>query len=330
MQLPAGVAPDRPSGVKEILDHILNEITVSAIPPMLAEGWKLWLGLMLIVIVWKGVGIMFSGTFDMGDVIRTIFGLAIPATMLFYYSTPLPGTTHTFPRAVVAQGGWIQEQLVTDIAKAAPQELSRAIGRQWKQVKADWQAVKMWDLLVNTGDLLLELVSGAIVTGFTLFFLALLWCVTMAQVIWAQIAIAILIVLGPILIPWLVFEPMAFLFWGWFKGLIVYSLYAAVAGAIMSVFVGVGVLYLRGMTGATSMPSTLQGEFMWSLAVLLLALAGILSAFKVGEISALIVSGSGATGSGLVSMAITAATMGKTLLAKTASGGAGAKMLKGK
>ena len=297
---------------------------------MLAEGWKLWLGLMLIVIVWKGVGIMFSGTFDMGDLIRTIFGLAIPATMLYYYSTPLPGTTHTFPRAVVAQGGWIQERLVTNAAKDAPQALSEAIRKQAEQIKADWKAVRIWDLLLNTGDMLLFLVSGTIVVSLTLLFLALLWCITMAQVIWAQIAIAILIVLGPILIPWLVFEPMAFLFWGWFKGLIVYSLYAAVAAAIMSVFVGVGVLYIRGMTGGTPIPATFEGELLWFFTVTLLALAGILSAFKVGEISALIVSGAGATGSGLMGMAMMAATAGKAGLAKAASGAAGGKMLKGK
>ena len=329
MQLTPGAAPTRPDGVKEALDTILHDITANAIPPMLAEGWKLWLGLTLIVIVWKGVGIMFSHTFDMGDVIRTIFGLAIPATMLYYYSTPLPGTTHTFPRAVVAQGGWIQERLVTDAAKAAPKALSDAIRHQSEQIKADWQAEKIWNLLFSTADLIWTLFVGTVITGLTLLFLALLWCITMAQVIWAQIAIAILLVLGPILIPWLVFEPMAFLFWGWFKGLIVYSLYAAVAGAIMSVFVGVGVLYLEGLTGRTPIPTSLEGQFMWGTAVLLLSLAGILSAFKVGEISALIVSGSGATGSGLMGMAMMAATGGKAVLAKAASSG-GAKALKGK
>ena len=330
MQLPPGVAPSRPTGVKEALDLALNEITRDAIPPILAEGWKIWAGLTLVVIVWKGIQIAFSGTFDMGAVIRMVFGLAIPATMLYYYATPLPGTTRSFPQIIVAQGGWIQEQMVTDAAKAAPQVLRNAIRQQWKQVGADWEAVKIWNLLFNTGNLILNLISGTVITALTLLFLALLWCITMAQVVWAQVAVAILIVLGPILIPWLVFEPMAFLFWGWFKGLIVYSLYGAVAGAIMSVFVGVGVLYLRGLTGATPIPTSLEGQFMWAVAVLLLALAGILASFKVGEISALIVSGSGATGSGLMGMAMMAATMGKAGIAKAASGAGGAKALKGK
>lgn len=329
MQFTPGVAPSRPDGVKEALDNILNDITTNAIPPMLAEGWQLWAGLALVVIVWKGTQMAFSGNFDMGAVIRMVFGLAIPATMLHYYSTPLPGTTRTFPRIVVAQGGWIQERLVTDAAKAAPQALSEAIRTQSEQIKADWQAVNIWQLLNSAGDMIWTLFVGTAVTAFTLLFLALLWCITMAQVIWAQIAVAILIVLGPILIPWLVFEPMAFLFWGWFKGLIVYSLYGAVAGAIMSVFVGVGVLYLQGLTGATPMPPGLAGGFMWGLAVLLLGLAGILASFKVGEISALIVSGSGATGSGLMGMAMMAATAGKAGLAKAAGAG-GAKTLKGK
>ena len=45
-----------------------------------------------------------------------------------------------------------------------------------------------------------------------------LFAVTYAQVIWAQIALAILIILGPIFIPFLVFEPLAFLFGAGSKG----------------------------------------------------------------------------------------------------------------
>ena len=66
--------------------------------------------------------------------------------------------------------------------------------------------------------------------AFLILMLIVLFAVTYAQVIWAQIALAILIILGPIFIPFLVFEPLAFLFWGWFKGMLTYSLYAVIAG----------------------------------------------------------------------------------------------------
>ena len=42
-----------------------------------------------------------------------------------------------------------------------------------------------------------------------LMLLILLAAVTYAQVIWAHIALAILIILGPIFIPFLVFDPLA-------------------------------------------------------------------------------------------------------------------------
>ena len=44
-------------------------------------------------------------------------------------------------------------------------------------------------------------------------------------------ALAIVILLGPVFIPWLLFEPLAFLFWGWFRTLMVYTLYGVVAGS---------------------------------------------------------------------------------------------------
>ena len=51
-------------------------------------------------------------------------------------------------------------------------------------------------------------------------------------------------------IPWLLFEPLAFLFWGWFRTLMVYTLYGVVAGAILRVFMGVGMGYVTTYTGA--------------------------------------------------------------------------------
>ena len=65
-----------------------------------------------------------------------------------------------------------------------------------------------------------------------------IYSITMAQVMWAQIALAILMILGPLFIPFLVIEPLSFLFWGWFKALWTYSLYGALAAAIMRVFHG--------------------------------------------------------------------------------------------
>ena len=43
------------------------------------------------------------------------------------------------------------------------------------------------------------------------------YCVGLAQIVWAQLAISIALLLGPVFIPFLVLPPLSFLFWGWFK-----------------------------------------------------------------------------------------------------------------
>ena len=136
--------------------------------------------------------------------------------------------------------------------------------------------------------------------------LVALFCLTYAQVIWAQVALAIVILLGPVFIPWLLFEPLAFLFWGWFRTLMVYTLYGVVAGAILRVFMGVGMGYVTTYTGAlmgtgSSDPAELG---LWVVVLLPLVVSGLMAGMKVGELAAMLVSGSGSVGSGMMALAV--------------------------
>ena len=154
--------------------------------------------------------------------------------------------------------------------------------------------------------------------------LIVLFAVTYAQVIWAQIALAILIILGPIFIPFLVFEPMAFLFWGWFKGMLTYSLYAVIAGCVLRVFSAVGIAYITTLGGANLDTQSMTQVGLWTLAVIPLFIAGLLSSLKCGELASMLVTGGGAGGSGLMGMATTAgmaAASGGAAAAKTAASG---------
>ena len=135
--------------------------------------------------------------------------------------------------------------------------------------------------------------------------LVLLYCITYAQVLWAQLAIAILVFLGPLFIPWLVFEPLSFLFWGWFRSLIVFSLYGALAGAVMRVFMGVALGYVTTFSNQViSFDITVMGG--WVLIILPLFVAGILASTKVGELASMLVTGSAVTSSGITGAAMMA------------------------
>ena len=137
----------------------------------------------------------------------------------------------------------------------------------------------------------------------------LLAAVTYAQVIWAQIALAMLIILGPIFIPFLVFDPLSFLFWGWFRAMIIYSLYAVMAGAVLRVFSAVGIAYVTTLGNANLNIESLTEVGLWMLAVVPLFIAGLLASLKCGELASMLVTSGSAAGSGLMGMAATGGTI---------------------
>ena len=114
---------------------------------------------------------------------------------------------------------------------------------------------------------------------------------------------------------------MSFLFWGWFRSLIVFSLYGALAGAVMRVFMGVALGYVTTFSNQViSFDITVMGG--WVLIILPLFVAGILASLKVGELASMLVTGSAVTSSGITGAAMLAAGGG-------ASAAGAAKGLKG-
>ena len=138
-------------------------------------------------------------------------------------------------------------------------------------------------MVVTSAGRTLTLVAGAIIMLLVVLCLVLLFAVTYAQVIWAQIAIYILIFIGPIFIPWMVFEPLAFMFWGWFKAMITYSLYGLIAGVVMRVFMGVALGFVTTLNTTTLNWDSLADLGRWLLVVLPLFVPGYWPASRSGR-----------------------------------------------
>ena len=187
-------------------------------------------GLALIVIVIAGVKIAFSGNIQPWEVVRLVIGIWIPWVMMQFYTNTIPGMSQTFPGMIAEGGNFLHEMLLGDIISSMQTELGdmvRAIAANMQTQAAQGNVI---GILTGGVHAFITAVAGSIIMALLVLMLIILFAVTYAQVIWAQIALAILIILGPIFIPFLVFEPLAFLFWGWFKGMLTYSLYAVIAG----------------------------------------------------------------------------------------------------
>jgi len=67
---------------------------------------------------------------------------------------------------------------------------------------------------------------------------------------YGAIGAAVIGLLGPVFIPWMVFDKTDFLFWGWFKAFLGFEFYKVVAAATMSVMSHLLITYL--MSGANN------------------------------------------------------------------------------
>ena len=317
--VPTNIPPEDRDDFKGYLDQVMDDILATNGPTILNAGNTLWRGLAAIVVVWTGIKIAMSGTFSMWTIIELVIGLWIPWVMLTFYSTPIPGVGFTFPGMIAGGGNWLMSFFLSDIVTAMKTELANLVQNQTTSVQNAWAGTSWPDVLVSGGAALGSLVIGSAVMFFCFLCLVVIYAVTYAQVIWAQMAILILTFLGPMMIPWLVFEPMAFLFWGWFRSMITFALYGAVAGAIMRVFLSVSLGYITTFSENAELqsPMAMVG---WLFIVLPLMVAGVLSSLKVGELAGMLVSGSGGGGAGMTGALMAAATGGKAALAGKAVG----------
>ena len=323
--IPTDLTPEDMRDFKTFLDTALESLTAAAGGEIFTLGNQMFGGLALIVIVLSGLKIAFGGGLQPWELMRTVIGIWIPWVMLQFYVTNIPGMIYDFPHMIVAGGNWINLLLVDDSVSSVQEELTKLFN--------DLSAAQ--DAAVESGDLLDVLTSGfqAAMTEITAFivviFMALMMlilsAVTYAQVIWAQIALSILIIVGPVFIPFLVFDPLSFLFWGWFRAMITYSLYAVIAGAVLRVFSAVGIAFITSMGSANLNFSSLMDVGLWTLAVVPFFIAGMLASLKIGELASMLVTGGGAGGSGLMGMVSTAgmavASGGTAAAAKAGAGG---------
>ena len=312
--IPPTVTPDQAPEVKRFLDDVIQKVASDAIPEILQAGQELLLGLAVIVICWTGLRQAFEG-FNAWTWIQTITVIMIPWSILAYYDQPLPLSSYTFPEAIGGLGAWAMNVFMKDAASLTIDQLGDLGAKAFKTFSQAWSDFDWAALLFGIAKVAIAplIISTCLVFFFILFFA--LWIIVSAQVLWATVAMAITVMLGPLFIPFLLFEPLAFLFWGWLKTLITYSLYGAVAGAILRVFMGLGWGYIAAVLNPAFSLGDIGNTLLWMAAISLLMIAGILAAFKVGELSALLVSGSGSTGAGLMSTVATVVTAGKAAIA---------------
>ena len=194
-------------------------------------------GLAVVLIVRYGIVTALSGRgFNMGDFLQeVVFLIAICLCILRGYSTPMSiFGGERFPDLIIDG----PKMLANQITLTANAELELFFTNILNQSAAPNNA---WDLLGLVDYCMMRLsIEGT---------RAVMFAITC----WGLVAQAVIVLVGPVFIPFLLFRPLSFMFWGWFRSLLQYSFYPLICACFSSVLASFFVnLPLTQMTGTLS------------------------------------------------------------------------------
>jgi hypothetical protein len=195
----------------------------TAAPSLTAMGIHIVIALATIMLVWFGVQEALASAqggpgFSMGKFLNLFMLLTFAYAMVNYYDSSIPGLGFS----------------VKGFIDGGTANLVNVIG-------ADGSATMLNQIHAassKTGPSMLTSIMSpyySIVYFVVQFLLGVLAAIVSAILAYGAIAATIIGLLGPIFIPFLVFDKLDWLFWGWLKAYLGFSFYKVVAAATMNV-----------------------------------------------------------------------------------------------
>ena len=262
-----------------------QSLAATVAPSITAMGIHIVLALATIVMVWFGVQEALASAhgeagFSMGRFLNLFMLLTFAYVMVNYYDSSIPGLGFSIKGFI--DGGTINlvNLIGSDGSNTMLNEINAASSK--------------------TGPGLLNTMMSpyyAIVYFVVQFLLALLAAIVSAIVAYGAIAATIIGLLGPIFIPFLVFDKLDWLFWGWLKAYLGFSFYKVVAAATLNVLSHVLTNYYLQLGQSLSDPSLIVQTLPL---LVLLVLVNIYILFKIPTMThSLFTGGTGGHGGGL-------------------------------
>ena len=278
-----------------------------------AAAMNLWAGLASIMVIWYGTQIALAGRgVDLAGLIEFVFSLVMPWAMLQFYAASVPGLGLTTTQVMIGMGGWVQRFLIDDAGTAFRESITVFLGQLWESLTAP-QERSWWEALTEPLEGAIRVVSALPVVIIVGVAMLVAYGLGAAQVVWGYFGLSLALLLGPIFIPWLMVPQLSWLFWGWFKTVLQYSFYGAVAAAVFRMTAEVGAATLNTIAQAPILTTpTGLGNLIDILGTcLMFAVASFLASLKVGEFVQLLMSGAGSLSSGRGTRLMQASRLGR-------------------
>ena len=281
-------------GLFEIISQGCQSLAAATAPSVSAMGIHIVIALATMMLVWFGVQEALASSqgapgFSMGKFLNLFMLLTFAYAMVNYYDSSIPGLGFSIKGFIDGGTANLVNIIGADGSTTILKEIHAASSKTGPSIISSLMS-PYYAIVYFAVQLLLGIMAA----------------VVSAILAYGAIASTIIGLLGPIFIPFLVFDKLDWLFWGWLKSYLGFSFYKVVAAAAMNVLAQVLTNYYIQLGQSYSDPSLLVETLPL---LILLVLVNVYILFKIPAMTQSLFSGhtsGGSSGLGMAMMAIRA------------------------
>jgi hypothetical protein len=271
-------------GLLQWITQGCDTLTSSVSPTIDAMGLRICIALATMMLVWFGVQEALASAhggpgFHMGRFLSFFMLITFAYTLVRFYDSSIPVVGQSLRGFINGGAQHLVSVIGNDSITSIQNTLSQAQSNSGPGVMK---------ALMNPYYAIVYFVIQALI--------ATLSAVVSAIVAYGAIASAVVGLLGPIFIPFLVFDKLEFLFWGWLKAFLGFCFYKVLAAAVLSILAHLLAQYYTELVNFSD-----PGNMVQELPLLiLLVLVNVYVLFKIPAMTMSLFSGSvGGHGGGL-------------------------------
>ena len=209
----------------QLLNFIAQQcqsLTASTAPTIDAIGLRIVLSLATIMLVWFGIQEALASAqggqgFNMARFLNFFMLISFAYMFVLYYDSSIPGIGYSL-KSFISDG---TTDLANTIGHDATVSMLQSIDTS---LQKSGPGMAMFTAPYMMVAYILNQISLAVLAALVSVIIA-----------YGEIAAAIIGLLGPIFIPFLIIEKLEFLFWGWLRAFIGFCFYKVLAAAVLSI-----------------------------------------------------------------------------------------------
>ncbi len=279
-----------------ILNWILqgcDTLTSTVSPSVDAVGLRICIALATIMLVWFGVQEALASAsggpgFSLAKFLNFFMLITFAYTMVKFYDSSIPGVGYSLKGFINGGAQYLVSIIGTDSVTSIQNTLNQAQSTNGPGIAK---------AMMNPYFAMVYVVIQVLI--------AALSAIVIAIIAYGAIGSAVIGLLGPVFIPFLIFQKLEFLFWGWLRAFIGFCFYKVLAAAVFSILGHLLAQYYTQLIGFSD-----PGNMVKELPLLiLLVFVNIYVLFKIPTMTQALFSGhagGGSSGLGGAMMALRA------------------------